>query len=133
MTSRSERRAHRARLIKKRRYYVVVRDEQSSRNLGRIAQTATLCSCEMCRNPRRTAWKEPTLAERRFYAESIADMLVDQIDDEVDETEDYDLYCDWYEEYKAYENYMEPDYLDEPYHYYSHYDDDYDYDYYYYY
>ena len=67
----AERRHHRERLIAKRRHYVVAFEDPTPTRLGKLARTACLCSCEMCRNPRRTVYAERTLAERRFYSEEI--------------------------------------------------------------
>jgi hypothetical protein len=67
--TRAERRHHRGRLLVKRRGYAVAKDDPTPKRLGKLARTATPCSCEMCRNQR--ANEGPTLGERRFNCEPL--------------------------------------------------------------
>ena len=59
---RAIRRAHRERLAKNRRNYWG-RDEKSEKELGKLVNTATPCSCWMCQNRREQ--DGPTIQERR--------------------------------------------------------------------
>ncbi len=44
-------------------------------SIGKQAQTGTLCSCNMCRNPRHSSYsssaEKPTMQERRFFQEEL--------------------------------------------------------------
>jgi hypothetical protein len=74
MSKRAVRRHHRDRLKCRRKYYhgrgsgptdAPITEEF----LGRMVDTPTPCSCQMCRNPRRSAWykveEKLTMQERR--------------------------------------------------------------------
>lgn len=67
---RAERRAHRDRLLAKvaRLARATGRGDGDPVALRRWVDTWTECSCEMCRNPRRTAYRERTVQELRFAA-----------------------------------------------------------------
>ena len=67
-TKRSERRFHADRLKKKRKNHYSWRNK-TPRDLGVLLHTATLCSCPMCGNPRRT------LREDSLYEMSDAEVL----------------------------------------------------------
>lgn len=71
MPTRAQRRHDRWRLRTKRASYAVAKGDPTPRRLGKLARTATPCSCEMCRNPRRAVYAEVTLAERRFNCEPL--------------------------------------------------------------
>ena len=67
---RAERRHHRERLKIKRSKYVVAYGDPTPTRVGKLARTATPCSCEMCCNARRAPTKPAerlTIAERRFF------------------------------------------------------------------
>jgi hypothetical protein len=67
MSKRAERRHHIERLKDKRKSFYDGWGRSSSKVIGKLVHTACLCSCEMCRNPRKR--EGLTFQERRAIQE----------------------------------------------------------------